>query len=81
MTPLQQLNTLTNPAGLTPFGPIAVRRDRKGEWHAMNRIDRGFSSFARYSGRVEAVLGRLNVRVAAVKSDEHSTYLLCEPGK
>lgn len=82
MTMIEQANTLTNAAGMTPFEAIAVRREKgSGKWCAMNRMERGFYGFCFAYGTMGEVLSCLNVTVTAVKCDQHSVYLLCEPGK
>lgn len=81
MTPVQFANTLTNPAGMTPFGSIAVRWDgTRRDWCATNTIEKGWASCSIVWGNLPHVLGKLNVRVVAVKCDDHSMYFLCEPG-
>jgi len=83
MSGIEHANTLVNPKGLRPFGPIAVRWNATHrDWCATNTVDKGWRSTVHlHHKRLACVLGKLNVRVVAVKCDDASMYYLCEPGE
>lgn len=83
MTAIEYANTMTNPKGIKPFGPISVRWNRaRRDWCATNTIDKGWDSCVHiHAKRLADVLARLNVDVVGIRCDDASMYYLCEPSK